>query len=131
VPLSRKILFGIVPLFLLFISVSVVIQNRFQERQMMEEAQLSAHTYADIVKESLVSMMLKNYEVDSSFIDRVNALKQIDTLRIFVNNLRLRDELLTTERIVRLAQKQAALRPRDRVEQSVLERGEPFFQREG
>jgi two-component system NtrC family sensor kinase len=131
VPLSRKILLGILPLFLIFISVSVVLQNRFQEREMMEEAQLSAHTYADIVKESLVSMMVKNYEVDSSFIDRVNALRQIDTLRVFVNDLRLRPELLTPERIPRLLLKHGTLHPRDRIEQRVLESGEPFFDREG
>ncbi len=36
-PLSRKILLGILPLFLLFISVSVLLQNRFQEREMVEQ----------------------------------------------------------------------------------------------
>lgn len=57
---------------------------------MMEEAQSSARNTADILRESLVSMMLKNYEVDTSFIQRVTALRQIDTLRLFVNDLRLR-----------------------------------------
>ncbi|MEW6509728.1 MAG: ATP-binding protein [Bacteroidota bacterium] len=129
--LTRKILIAIVPVFLIFITVSVVLQNQFQEREMMEEAQVAAHTYADIVKESLVSMMLKNYEVDSSFIDRVNMLKQIDTLRVFVNNLRIRDELLTPERYLRLQLKYATLRPKDMIEKRVLEGGEPFFEREG
>ena len=130
-PLSRKILFAIVPVFLVFITVSVVLQNKFQEREMMEEAQIAAHTYADIVKESLVSMMLKNYEVDSSFIERVNGVKQIDTLVIFVNNLRIREELLTPERVSRLQEKYWYLRPRDATQQHVLDSGEPFFQREG
>jgi two-component system NtrC family sensor kinase len=131
VPLARKILIAIVPVFIVFITVSVVLQNQFQEREMVEEAQNAAHTYADIVKESLVSMMIKNYEVDSSFIERVNAVKQIDTLIIFVNNLRIREELLTPERISRLQEKYWDLRPRDAIQQRVLDRGEPFFEREG
>ena len=48
-PLSQKILLGLVPLFLLVITVSVLLQNHFQEDEMLEEAQVSAHTYADIV----------------------------------------------------------------------------------
>jgi two-component system NtrC family sensor kinase len=131
VALTRKILFALVPVFLVFVTVSVVLQNRFQEREMMEEAQIAARTYADIVKESLVSMMIKNYEVDSSFIDRVNAIKQIDTLKIFVNNLRIREELLTPERISRLQEKYWNLRPRDAIQQRALDWGSPLFQREG
>jgi hypothetical protein len=104
-PLSRKILLGIVPLFLVFISVSVLLQNRFQEREMMQQAQTAAHAYGDIIRESLVSMMVNNLEVDSTFLDRVNMLQQFDTLRIIVNNLRLREELMTPVRAERIRRK--------------------------
>jgi len=130
-PLSRKILLGIVPLFLIFISLSVSLHNHFQEQEMMKQAQLSAHTYADIVKESLVSMMVNNLEVDGSFLDRLNAVQQFDTLHILVNNLRLRDELLTPVRLQRLKTKYSALRARDETERNVLATGQPVFSRDG
>jgi len=130
-PLSRKILLGILPLFLLFISLSVALQNHFQEQEMMEQAQLSAHIYADIIKEALVSMMVNNYKVDGSFLERVNEVQQFDTVHILVNDLRLREELLTPERIERLETKYKTLRPHDVVEESVLETGRPVFSREG
>jgi signal transduction histidine kinase len=130
-PLSRKILVGILPLFLLFISLSVALQNHFQEQEMMEQAQLSAHTYADIIKESLVSMMVNNYKVDGSFLERVDDVQQLDTVHILVNDLRLREELLTPERIDRLETKFKTLRPHDDIELGVLGSGQPVFLREG
>ena len=129
--LSRKIILGMLPLFLLFISVSVVLQNHFQEQEMMEQAQASAHTYADIIKESLVSMMVNNLEVDSSFLERVNALQQFDTVHIFVNNLHLREELLTPKRVLRFGTKYKTLPPIDVFETEVLATGRPRFTREG
>jgi two-component system NtrC family sensor kinase len=130
-PLSQKILLGLVPLFLLFITVSVLLQNYFQENEMLEEAQVSAHTYADIVKESLVSMMVNNLQVDGSFLDRVNKLQPFDTLRIFINDLRLRDELLTPQRVERVQKKYITLRPLDEMDREVLRNGEPQFTRQG
>ena len=130
-PLSQKILLGLVPLFLLVITVSVLLQNHFQEDEMLEEAQVSAHTYADIVKESLVSMMVNNLQVDGSFLDRVNRLQPFDTLRIFINDLRLRDELMTVSREERLQHKYATLRPLDEMDREVLRSGQPQFTRQG
>lgn len=43
--ISRKILLAIVPLFLLFLFGSVALYNHYQEREMMEQAQVAAHTY--------------------------------------------------------------------------------------
>ena len=129
--LSQKILLGLVPLFLAFVTAGVIVQNHFQERAMLEEAQTAAHTYADIVRESLVNMMVNNLAVDSTFLDRVNALAQIDTLRIFVNDLRLRDELMTDAREARLRRKYQTLRPHDALDRQVLASGQPVFQREG
>ncbi len=130
-PLSQKILLGLVPLFLLFITVSVLLQNHFQENEMLEEAQVSAHTYADIIRESLVSMMVNNLQVDGSFLDRLNRLQPFDTLRIFINDLRLRDELLTDQRVERLQKKYATLRPHDEMDREALTSGQPQFTRQG
>jgi len=130
-PLSRKVILGIVPLFLVFISLSVVLQNHFQEQAMFEQAQLSAHTYADIIKEAMVSMMVNNLEVDESFLERVNTLAQFDSLHILVNNLNLREELLTPRRAARIETKHKTLRPHDDLERNALERGQAIFTRNG
>jgi hypothetical protein len=129
--LSRKILLGILPLFLVFISVSVIVQDHFQEMEMMEQAQAAAHTYSDIIKESLVSMMATNLEVDSSFLARLNAIQQFDTVHILVNDLRLRQELLTPTRVHRLETQYKTLSPHDSLEQQVLVTGQPMFMRDG
>jgi signal transduction histidine kinase len=131
VPLSRKIILGILPLFVLFVAVSVILSNHFQEKEMMEQAQVNAHTYADIIKEAMVSMMVNNQEVDEGFLHRVNGLTQFDSLRIFINELHLRPSLLTPERISRMAGKHASLRPGDSLEAGVLTAGEPVFLRNG
>jgi signal transduction histidine kinase len=125
--LSRKILLGILPLFLVFISVSVLVQNRFQEKEMMDQAQNSAHVYAEILKESLVSMMVSNLEVDSTFLDRLNTLQQFDTIHVLVNQLKLRQELLTEKRRERLETKYRTLNPHDDIERAVIASGRPRF----
>jgi signal transduction histidine kinase len=129
--LTRKILFGIVPVFLLFIAVSVALQNHFQGEEMLEQAQVSAHTYADIIRESLVSMMVSNLEVDSTFLDQLTHIRQFDTVHVIVNNLKLREDLLTPDRVSRLEMKYRTLAPRTESEQNVLASGLPQFSAAG
>jgi hypothetical protein len=38
---------------------------------MMNQAQGSAHTYADLIRESLVSMMVNSQAIDTTFLHRV------------------------------------------------------------
>jgi signal transduction histidine kinase len=130
-PLSRKILLGILPLFLLFISVSVLLQNRFQEREMVEQAQVSAHTHADILRESLVSMMVTNLEVDTAFIERINTIVQLDTVYLLVNELRLRKEAQPALPKAATSRRFVHIGPRDAMAQRVLESGTPEFVRTG
>ncbi|MER3524293.1 MAG: hypothetical protein C4326_09565 [Ignavibacteria bacterium] len=129
--ISRKILLGIVPLFLLFIALSVALNNHFQEQEMMEQAQIAAHTYADIIKEALVSMMVNNLEVDESFLDRTSMLQPFDSLHIVVNDLKLRQEVLAQRNVKRSASKHKMLAPHDDIERAVLRTGQPHFLREG
>ncbi len=129
--ISRKILFGILPLFLLFIALSVAINNRFQEEEMMEQAQIAAHSYAEIIREALVSMMVNNLKVDESFLDRAGMLQPFDTLHILVNDLKLRPEALTPENAQRISTKHKMLAPHDGVEREVLRTGQPRFIRDG
>jgi len=129
--ISRKILFGILPLFLLFIALSVAINNHFQEQEMMEQAQVAAHTYAEIIREALVSMMVNNLEVDESFLNRAGMLQPFDTLHILVNELKLRPEVLTPKNATRISTRHKILAPHDDVEREVLQTGRPRFMRDG
>lgn len=127
VPIPRKILLSILPLFILFITVSVVLQNNFQEQAMFDQARSSAATNADLLRESLVSMMTTNQEVDSTFLLHLNAIPRFDSVRIVVNDLRLRRELLPEDLLQRRMNKDRAMAPRDSIQRSVLERGKPQF----
>jgi len=130
-PLSRKILLGIVPLFLVFVSISVAIHNHFQEQELMDQAQESARTYADIIRESLVTMMVNDYKVDERFLERIFVLQQFDSIHLLVNDLHFREDLLTEERALRAETRRRTYRPHDSVETTVLATGEPVFLRNG
>jgi signal transduction histidine kinase len=129
--LSQKILLGILPLFLLFISVSVAVHNRFQEQAMLEQAQQTAHTYGELIREALVSMMVNNLAVDSTFVARVDSLEQFDHLTLLVNDLRLREEVVTPELEDHLQRKRAATIPPDTLQQRVLATGIAAYARIG
>ena len=127
VPISRKIILSIFPLFILFIAVSVVLQNNFQERAMFDQARSSAATSADLLRESLVSMMTTNQEVDSTFLLHLNSIPRFDSVRVVVNPLRLREELLSPELLARRKNKDRAMAPSDSIQNAVLATGESRF----
>lgn len=129
--LSRKIAVGIVPLFLVFVTASVILQNHFQEVEMVRQAQVTAYVYADIIKEAMVSMMVNNLEVDEGFLEQVNKLAQFDTLHILVNELKLRPDVVPPEKMKRVATEHKTLVPHDDVERKAMETGTPFFSTQG
>ncbi len=65
---------------------------------MMDQALASAMTYANIIQESLVNMMVNRLQVDESFLVQMDALDEIDSLRLLLNDLRLRPHLMNPER---------------------------------
>jgi signal transduction histidine kinase len=129
--LSWKILLGVVPVLLVALAVSVVLQNRFQELEMMDQAQASAHTYAAIIRESMVSMMVNAQEVDSTFILRVASIEQFDSMRVLVNNLRLREELLPEDQRERILAKPRNSQRNDSLQAAVLRNGNAVYLRTG
>jgi signal transduction histidine kinase len=128
--LPRKILLGILPLFLLFVTISVVLQNYFLEKEMVREARGVAITYANIIKESMVSMMVNDLRIDSTFLHRVNNLSRLDTVSIVLNDLRLRKEVLLRERVPAGERPGHSAVP-DQVVKSVFNEGIAVFHREG
>lgn len=129
--LSHKILLGIVPFFVISMFLSVVLNNRFQRSQMLEQALASAQTYAQIIRESLVNMMINRLEVDESFLERMNTLDEIDSLRLVLNDLRLKPLLMTVDRTERIAKKRDEYRIVDGMEREVIFSGTPMWEREG
>jgi len=93
--ISHKILLWTVPAVLVSITASVWLNNHYQEEVMMRQAQSSAETFAEITRESLVSMMTTNYEVDERFLRGVHAIQGLDSFRLALNDLRLRPDLMT------------------------------------
>jgi two-component system NtrC family sensor kinase len=127
-------LLGILPVLLLFTALSVALNNYYQEQEMMEQARTAAHTYADIIKESLVSMMVTNLEVDESFLDRVGTLAQFDSAHITLNELKLRKEVIETKPRPKQQLKNTprrAIMPHDDAERVVLRSGDAKFSLEG
>lgn len=130
-PLARKILLGIVPLFLLFLTLSVALHNHFLEREMMEEAATAARTYAEIIREAMVSQMVTTYRVDERLLTGVGGLQQFDTLHILTHELRLKQEEWEEERAARPHGRFRTTIPHDTLEAGVLAGGPPVFRREG
>jgi signal transduction histidine kinase len=131
ISLSWKILLGVVPLMLVSLTISVIVQNRFQEAEMMEQAQVSAHTYADLIRESLVSMMVHSQEIDTTYVVRVNRIRHFDSLAVLAGDLRLREELLSEDRIQSLHSKVRPTPVSDSIQAGVIAGGQPAFLRTG
>lgn len=129
--LSSKILLGIVPLFIVSVYLSVRLNNEFQEDQMMEQALASAETYADIIRESLVNMMVNRLQVDESFLAQMGNLQEIDSLRLVLNDLRLRPLLMTPERAQRIRKKMDEYSISDAMERETILSGTPKWERNG
>lgn len=129
--LSTKILLGIVPLFILAVYLSVHLHNKFEEGEMMKQALVTAQTYSDIIRESLVNMMVTRQQVDENFLSRINELAEIDTLRLVLNDLRLRPSLMTPERSQNIKEKRETYAARDEMERSVVLTGVPMWERNG
>jgi signal transduction histidine kinase len=129
--LTRKILLGIVPLFLLFLTISVALHNHFQEREMMEQAATAARTYAEIIREAMVSQMITNYRVDERFLEGVHGLQEFDTLHILMNKLHFRQEEWEEDWAGRPPGRLRTVVPHDSLEAAVLGGGAPLFLRTG
>jgi hypothetical protein len=118
---------GTVPILLVALVITVVVHDRFQEIEMMDRSQESAQIYADIIRESLVSMMANSQQVDTTFPARVRSVQQFDSLKVIPNLLKHRTEPLSGDQIARITRKkQWRSDPTDSVHLAVLEKGEPL-----
>src|SRR5262245_39484172 len=91
--ISTKLLLTIFPLILLGIGISMYFNNRYQEEEMLAQAQASAQTAADIIRESLVNMMTTRLKIDDGYLSQLNSLRDIRDLHIhfITDSLHLRE----------------------------------------
>ena len=130
--LSTKLLLTILPLAFLAIGTSVYVNNIFLEREMLNQAQVTAQTYGDIVRESLVDMMISRQQIDDEYLKRLNSVRDIRNLTILfhVDNLNLRDVYQSDQRMERLNHREKMAGPINPVEQEVFKKGELVLHRD-
>jgi signal transduction histidine kinase len=130
--ISSKLLLTIFPLATLAIGVSVYLNNLYQERDMLEQAQVAARTSSDIIRESLVNMMVTRERVDEKYLVQLNTIPDIKNLHIHftVDGLHLRSIYSTdVERMDRLRKREMESAVLSPAEQKVFETGEQIWQR--
>ncbi|MBI3766001.1 MAG: HAMP domain-containing protein, partial [Ignavibacteriales bacterium] len=128
--LSTKLLLTIVPLIFVALGTSVYLNNRYQEQVMLDQARASAKTYSDIIRESLVDMMLTKERVDDAYLARLNSIPDIQNLRIHFTTagLHLRESFNQEERLARLKKREQPVATLSPNEQQVFRTGEPIWE---
>ncbi len=131
--ISTKLLLAIIPFALLAIGISVYLNNFFQERAMLEEAQITAQTYTQLVRESLVEMMETRQQIDDQYLRQLSSMQDIHDLVILfrLNNLALKDVYQTPERLARLEVRERNNLPTTDKERSVFASGDALLERDG
>jgi signal transduction histidine kinase len=127
--LSTKILVILIPLFFLAAGVSVFLNYRYQQEQILEQAKQAASVRATIIKESLVNMMVNNLKVDDSYIAQLNKLGAVQNLEIIfdLDSLHLREDLLTEQRLIRLRKRESKLLQQQKYAKGAMLSGEPLW----
>lgn len=129
--LTTKLYLTILPMIFLAIGISAYLNNLYQEREMLSQAQQSAQTYADLIRESLVNMMITREQVDDAYLAQLNKIPDIHNLHIqfSTDNLHLREMYQSEDRLARLQRREQVSAPMTRDDQAVFETGEPQWRR--
>lgn len=127
--LTTKLMFTFVPLFVVLIADSYIVNNRAQEAAMLDQAKISAIQRAQIVKEALVAQMVDKYKVDDKFLERLQHVGGLNDLyiRIKVDNLRLLEDLVDSTRSERLAKRMQYAIAKGSIGDQVFEMGNAIF----
>ncbi len=130
--ISTKLLLTILPLIFLAIGTSAYINAVFEERDMIDQAQASAQTYADLVRKSLVEQMVTRQRIDDDYLKRLSTGGDIDSLHICfeTDSLHLKEEYRSEERIRRLRRRELESRESSGGE-DVCRIGETVYRRRG
>src|SRR5260221_6469820 len=129
--ISTKLLFTILPLIFLAVGTSAFLNNLYQERDMLEQAQASAQTYAELIRKSLVEQMVTRERIDDDYLQRLSSGGDLDSLHIcfMTDSLHLRDVYQSDERTARLRKREMEARAHSQEE--VCGINETVYRREG
>lgn len=131
--IQTKLLLTILPLLFIAILASAYLNNRYEEQEMQKQAQASAQTYGDLIRESLVEMMTTHERVEDDYLFRINALRDIQNLRVHFSfdNLHLKDIFQDDARIERLRKREQSIPALSPEEQIVFQTGNPIWEKRG
>lgn len=129
--ISTKLLIIIPPLVFLAAGVSAYLTDRALEEEMLRQALRTAQTYGDLIRESLVNMMVTNERIDDDFLARLNTIPDIRSLHIHftLDSLRLREVFQDSTRLARLRRREALQPKLDNDEAAVVRSGNPAWKR--
>jgi signal transduction histidine kinase len=129
--ISTKLLFTILPLIFLAVGTSAFLNNLYQERDMLEQAQASAQTYAELIRKSLVEQMVTRERIDDEYLARLSTGGDLDSLHIcfMTDSLHLRDMYQSDERTARLRRRE--MQARAQAGEDVCGINETIYRREG
>ncbi len=128
--ISTKLLITMVPLVFLAIGLSAYLNNLYQEKEMLNQARSAAQTNADLIRESLVDMMVTKYKIDDEYLERLNSIRDIHDVEIYflLDSLRLNLTYQSEERTRRLTERQR-LMPANADVIGVFRTGESLWKR--
>src|SRR5713101_9230661 len=130
--ISTKFVLAVVPLIFLALGTSAYLNNVYQERDMLEQAQASAQTYAELIRKSLVEQMVTRERIDDEYLQRLSSGGDIDSLHIcfMTDSLHLREAYQSEDRFRRLRRRELEARANAGAE-DVCRIGETVYKREG
>ncbi|MFA6457390.1 MAG: HAMP domain-containing sensor histidine kinase [Bacteroidota bacterium] len=105
--ISTKLFLTFVPIFIVGIAASILLNNRYQEEQMQAQALESANEKALILRESLVNMMVESQMVNDRYLEKVKQVANLHDLyiRIDTAKLHLAEDFMDSTRAARLGER--------------------------
>ncbi len=128
--LSTKIVVALAPLFVVTVVLSIYFDYYFQEQQLLEQAQDAAHTQAEIIKSSLVNMMVTNQRIDDSYLMQINEVGNVENLSVLfhADSLKFLPQYENEERTTRLfAREQRVWEGKEHFKKEIYTKGKPVW----
>ena len=131
--IATKLLLTILPLIIFAVGISAYLNNENEKREMLKQAQASAQTYAELIRESLVHMMMSRGRIDDDYINQVNNVRDINNLHIHfaTDSLNLREMYRDSTHMARLRIREQLEHPLSPEERAVFTTGQPAWQQKG
>ncbi|TAK54488.1 MAG: HAMP domain-containing histidine kinase [Bacteroidetes bacterium] len=106
--LSAKILVTLAPVFVLGVLLSIFLDYNFQKQTLLKQTQESAQLQSNIIKASLVNMMVTNLRVNDAFLHAIENSAGVDELAVLfhADSLYLLSQYQDSARSLRLQKRE-------------------------